>query len=151
MLRRYHEGATNLDLSPECLTSSLTAAETHIQRLRMPSSSHWDQDSTAGLVNVKIVLPFFYTHQPQNFSQFPSAPPTSTTTRMIYPTVYPLLFCFLSLLVLSEEVFLKATSFVSLETGDPLARCDGFGLCETTDGWTVFGETMEKYLSPPSI
>lgn len=75
LLRRYHEGATNLDLSPECLTSSLTAAETHIRRLRMPSSSHWDQDSTAGLVNVKIVLPFFYTHRTQNFSQFPSAPP----------------------------------------------------------------------------
>lgn len=70
---------------------------------------------------------------------------------MIYPTVYPLLLGFLSLLVLSEEVFLKVTSFVSLETGDPLARCDGFGLCETTDSWTVFGETMEKNLSPPSI
>ncbi|KAL8640620.1 MAG: hypothetical protein Q9226_008725 [Calogaya cf. arnoldii] len=70
---------------------------------------------------------------------------------MIYPTAYPFFFYFFALLVLGEEMFPEATSFISLETGAPLARCDGFGLCEKNDGGVLFGETMEKHLSPPAI
>lgn len=70
---------------------------------------------------------------------------------MIHYTAYTFLFCFLPLLVLTEVMFPTATSFVSLETGGPFARCDGFGLCEKSDGGVCFGETMEKHLFPHAI
>ncbi|KAL8656990.1 MAG: hypothetical protein Q9226_002361 [Calogaya cf. arnoldii] len=54
-------------------------------------------------------------------------------------------------MVLGEGTITTATSFVSLDTGAPLARCDGFGLCEKDDGGVIFGETMERHLSPPAI
>lgn len=66
-------------------------------------------------------------------------------------TALTLLFCFIPLLVSSELVFSTATNTISLETGIPLARCDGFGLCEKDDGGVVFGETMEDHLHPRAI
>ncbi|KAL9032749.1 MAG: hypothetical protein Q9180_006326 [Flavoplaca navasiana] len=66
-------------------------------------------------------------------------------------TALTLLFCFIPLLVSSELMFSTATNTISLETGVPLARCDGFGLCEKDDGGVGFGETMEGHLHPRAI
>ncbi len=69
-----------------------------------------------------------------------------------YHIFYLLSFCFSALQVSSEVKFPNSTSFVALQMGVPIARCDGYGLCENQeDGHVVFGETMEKHLFPPSI
>ncbi len=66
-------------------------------------------------------------------------------------TTLTLLLCFIPVLVSSELMLSTATNTISLETSVPLARCDGFGLCEKDDGGVVFGETMEGHLHPRAI
>lgn len=68
---------------------------------------------------------------------------------MNYYIVFSLAVWFFPLPVLS--VFSVATEFLSLQTEVPLARCDGFGLCEKDDGGVVFGETMEAHLLLPTV
>ncbi|KAI4100197.1 MAG: hypothetical protein LQ339_005603 [Xanthoria mediterranea] len=72
-------------------------------------------------------------------------------TPISYYSAFSLTGYFFSLPVLSEAMSPTSTSFLSLQTGESFARCDGLGLCEKFDGGVAFGEDMKKYLFPHAV